>query len=214
MGAADSDQVIGKSDFDFFEEELAQAAFDDEQQIMTTGRAITGKVEKKVLLDGRTGWALVSKIPFLDASGQLIGTCGISKNITELKNAERVLHEALTELEETHEALKAAQQRLIDFEKIQSIVRLTVGVAHEIRNPLNILSMGLGYLVNEPEISQDTARAKILDEMNEAIHRADAVITTLMKGAASANIKVNNSEVATILESAVTLMKTERPEQT
>ena len=82
VGAADSDQVIGKSDFDFFEADLAQAAYDDEQQIMTTGQAITGQVEKKRLLDGRTGWALVSKIPLLDASGELIGTCGISKTMT------------------------------------------------------------------------------------------------------------------------------------
>lgn len=127
--------VVGKTDFDYFTAELAQAAFDDEQRIMLTGTPIMGKVEKKLLLDGRTGWALVSKIPLRDITGKIIGTCGISKDITELKTAEEALQalnadlasqkgkleESFAELKRKNEELNAAQQRLIQLESARSL---------------------------------------------------------------------------------------------
>jgi len=94
LGAAEPTEVIGKTDFDYFEHSLAQAALEDEQELMRLGKSITGKEEKKRLLDGRTGWALVTKIPLRDADGGIIGTCGISKDITALKETEEALHRA------------------------------------------------------------------------------------------------------------------------
>jgi len=94
LGACDPAEVIGKTDFDYFEPTLAQAALEDEQELMRLGRSITGKEEKKRLLDGRTGWALVTKIPLRDADGGIIGTCGISKDITALKETEEALYKA------------------------------------------------------------------------------------------------------------------------
>ncbi len=98
LGAAEPAEVIGKTDFDFFEHSLAQAALEDEQELMRLGKSITGKEEKKRLLDGRTGWALVTKIPLRDADGGIIGTCGISKDITALKETEEALYKANTAL--------------------------------------------------------------------------------------------------------------------
>lgn len=98
LGAAEPAEVIGKTDFDFFEHSLAQAALEDEQELMRRGKSITGKEEKKRLLDGRTGWALVTKIPLRDADGGIIGTCGISKDITALKETEEALYKANTAL--------------------------------------------------------------------------------------------------------------------
>ncbi len=94
LGAKEPAEVIGKTDFDFFEKSAAQAAFDDEQAMMREGRSIAGKEEKKLLLDGRTGWALVTKIPLRDTDGSIIGTCGISKDITTLKETEEALYKA------------------------------------------------------------------------------------------------------------------------
>jgi PAS domain S-box-containing protein len=94
LGAVNPGEVIGKTDFDFFEAPLAQASLDDERSLMQTGDSVTGKEEKKLLLDGRTGWALVDKIPLRDAEGAIIGTCGISKDITRLKEAEEALQRA------------------------------------------------------------------------------------------------------------------------
>lgn len=94
LGAVEPAEVIGKTDFDYFEHSVAQAALEDEQELMRLGKSITGKEEKKRLLDGRTGWALVTKIPLRDADGGIIGTCGISKDITALKETEEALYKA------------------------------------------------------------------------------------------------------------------------
>ena len=106
LGAREPVEVIGKTDFHYFEHSLAQAAEEDEQELMRRGQSISGKEEKKLLLDGRTGWALVTKIPLRDADGSIIGTCGISKDITALKETEEALYKA--------NAALAAQKALLE----------------------------------------------------------------------------------------------------
>jgi len=119
LGAGNPADVIGKSDFDYFDRELAQKSFDDEQTVMQAGTSITGKEERKMLLDGRTGWALVAKIPLRDAEGRIVGTCGISKDITHLKETEDALQAAnatlasqKARLEESMAELQLAKREL------------------------------------------------------------------------------------------------------
>lgn len=224
--AADTpEEVLGRTDFDYFTKELAQAAYEDEQRIMRTGEPIMGQVEKKLLLDGRTGWALVAKIPLRDTTGEIIGTCGISKDITSLKVSEEALQQAnedlasqkgqlehaLAELHAAHEELKAVQQKLIDFEKIHWIARLAFGVAHEIRNPLCTLGMGINALSERAALNQDESTAAILREMEEAIRRADLVMDALVDGAAASGVTINAADVASTVEAAVRMLKSAEP---
>jgi PAS domain S-box-containing protein len=94
FGFKSANEMVGKSDFDFFTEEHARPAFEDEQEIIRTGRPLIGRVEKEVWNDGRVTWVLTNKMPLRDKDGQIIGTFGISKNITELKRAEETLRES------------------------------------------------------------------------------------------------------------------------
>ncbi len=84
-------EVVGKSDFDFFEKAHAEEAFAEEQLVMQTGRPLIGKVEKEILLNGECTWLHTTKMPVRDAAGAIVGTFGISKDITELKQAEQAL---------------------------------------------------------------------------------------------------------------------------
>ena len=67
FGVADPGEMIGKSDFDYFSEEHARPAFEDEQRIIQTGQPVVGLVEREVFPDGRVHWALTTKLPLRNA---------------------------------------------------------------------------------------------------------------------------------------------------
>jgi PAS domain S-box-containing protein len=90
FGLDDPEKVIGKSDFDFFTREAAQKAFEDEQEIIKTGKPIL-KEEKLTRKDSSNVWFSVIKMPLRDNDGNIIGTFGISRDISELKNNEEQL---------------------------------------------------------------------------------------------------------------------------
>lgn len=85
------DEVVGKTDFHIFTSEHAQQAFDDEQEVMRTGKPIIGKEEKETWPDGRITWVSTTKLPLRDAEGRIIGTFGVSRDITARKQAEQRL---------------------------------------------------------------------------------------------------------------------------
>lgn len=94
VGCDDPNELVGKSDLDLFSEEHGMAAFGDEQEVVRTGRPILGKIEKETLADGRSTWVLTSKLPWRNPAGAVIGTFGISKDISALKRAEEDLQNA------------------------------------------------------------------------------------------------------------------------
>jgi diguanylate cyclase (GGDEF)-like protein/PAS domain S-box-containing protein len=87
------DEAIGKSDFDFFAEEHASAALADEQGIMRTGQSIIDAEERDTWKDGRMAWVSTTKMPLHDGRGNVIGTFGISRDITKRKMAELAIQE-------------------------------------------------------------------------------------------------------------------------
>jgi PAS domain S-box-containing protein len=87
FGLDDPDQVIGKSDFDFFTEQAASRAFEDEQAIIKTGQPIL-KEEKLTRKDCSDAWFSAMKMPLRDTDGKIIGTFGISRDITVRKRSE------------------------------------------------------------------------------------------------------------------------------
>jgi two-component system, sensor histidine kinase and response regulator len=100
FGLGDPAQAVNKTDSDIFSSEHALEALADEQEIIRLGRSIVRKEEKETWPDGRETWVLTTKVPLRDRQGQIIGTMGISHDISERKRVHRELQEYKDHLEE------------------------------------------------------------------------------------------------------------------
>ncbi len=109
FGLSDPALAVGKTDFDFFTEEHARSARQDEQAIMTAEQAVVGKEEKETWDSGRVTWVSTTRMPRRDEEGRIVGTLGISRDITETKRAE----EALRQEEERFRSLIEATAAIV-----------------------------------------------------------------------------------------------------
>lgn len=91
LGCTSYKELIGKSDLDFFHEDHARAAFQDEQQVMRKREPIVGKLEREVRKDGSEAWVSTTRVPLINSADFVIGTLGISRDVTRLWEAERAL---------------------------------------------------------------------------------------------------------------------------
>lgn len=86
--------AAGKTDFDFYPKEFAKAALEVEQEIMRTGRGVEDVEEKLRWPDGRLAWLTATKLPLRDRRGKIIGTFGVSRDISPHKRAEEKLRDS------------------------------------------------------------------------------------------------------------------------
>jgi two-component system, sensor histidine kinase and response regulator len=129
-----ANDLIGKTDFDIFSDEHASAALRDEQQIIRTGEPIVGKVELETY-GGRTDtWVSSTKMPLRDSRGRIIGTFGISRDVTAQIRAENTAAQQALQLRAQNESLSAMDRMKDEFVAL---------VSHELRTPLASI---LGYV--------------------------------------------------------------------
>ena len=108
------------------------------------------------------------------------------------------------DLIKAHEELKAAQALIIEAEKWRAVARLAAGVAHEVRNPLAILEMGMDFLSSQPI---DEAGQVVFEEMKEAVKRAAGVINGLMDLGSPDKLGMRETSLHTLLDSALAVLR-------
>jgi len=160
FGLSDPAQMIGKTDFDFFTNEHAAQAFADEQNILRTGQPLVGKEERNTHLDGRIVWKSTTKMPLRDADGRIIGTFGISRDISERKRAEAALQAALQHANELALAADAANRAKSEF---------LANMSHELRTPLNAIIGMTGLLLDTPLTAEQRDFAETIRGSSETL---------------------------------------------
>lgn len=143
FGLSTPDEALGMTDFDFFTEDHAKNAWDDEQGILKSGKPLI-KEEKETWKDRTDTWVSSIKLPLFDHKGNTVGTFGISKDITKQKIAEAELMKAKEKAEES-DRLKSA---------------FLANMSHEIRTPMNGI-LGFADLLKEPGLSGDSQKEYI-----------------------------------------------------
>jgi sigma-B regulation protein RsbU (phosphoserine phosphatase) len=105
-GFKDMEHTIGKTDADVFTEDHAQQALEDEKHIIATGDPLVGLEEKETWPDGSVTWVSTTKVPMRDPDGAVIGTFGISRDITDKKLAEMRAAEYAAENQRLKDAME------------------------------------------------------------------------------------------------------------
>jgi PAS domain S-box-containing protein len=222
LGATNFDEVAGRTAADFFPPDIAQRVVTDDLNIIETGLPLVNREELIVDSGGQRRWHSTTKVPLRDGTQRIVGLVGIGRDITERKFAEEKLQQAnaelaqskenlmqvLADLRHSHEELKSAQFQLIQAEKMQSVGRLAAGVAHEVKNPLAILGMGLDYLSKHLS-SPDQNVALILSDMTEAMNRADGIILGLLDFSVPHALNLQAADLSEVINQSLVLVRHE-----
>jgi len=147
FGQQDVAAIIGRTDFDFFDEAHARPAFEDEQAIIRTGEPMLGKLEKETWPDGHVTWVLTSKMPLRDVHGEVVGTFGISKDVTQTKAMEA--------------ALDKSRRELVDASRMAGMAEVATGVLHNVGNVLNSLNVSSSLIATGLHQSKAESLAKL-----------------------------------------------------
>ncbi|MBU2886209.1 EAL domain-containing protein [Gilvimarinus agarilyticus] len=88
------EQLLGKTDFEFFPDKMAQSFFDSEQKVVQTGKPV--HLEEPYLNQEKNqlSWVMTSKVPVRNSAGKVIGIVGIGRDITERRASELALQES------------------------------------------------------------------------------------------------------------------------
>lgn len=138
MGAKSPEELMGKTDFDFYPRHLAEAFYKDEQRVMHSGQAEVNREETGLDPQGNASYVMTTQVPLRDKNGRVTGLAGIGTDITHLKKIQ-------AEMQEARETAEAANKAKSEF---------LANMSHEIRTPLNGV-MGMTDLALETELTAE-----------------------------------------------------------
>ncbi|CAA6694100.1 MULTISPECIES: PAS domain-containing sensor histidine kinase [unclassified Lentimonas] len=198
LGADTIEEVIGKTLHDFFDHKESTRISINDAKIMQTGKGIEYMVDHRTGLGEKDLWLLTSKVPFYDKDGACIGLVGISQDITGQKEVEM-------KLKSTIQTLKATQLQLIEAEKLKTIGRLAAGVAHEVKNPLAVVTLGMDFL--KQQLADSTELIEVLNDMQTATQKANDVIFELLDYSSPHEISMVPKNINELIKHILSFMR-------
>jgi PAS domain S-box-containing protein len=182
MGVEAPDELIGRTDSDFYPAELAEQYYADEQLIIRTGGSLANKEEP--LLDqttGERGWLLTTKVPLRDSRGKVVGVVGMGRDITERKRMEMEREKLIAELD-----------------------AFAHTVAHDLKNPLSIL-VGFVNLLEDgfSTLTEDELKVALEGIQQSTFKMIDIIDTLLLLASVrEADVETRPLDMGKIVEAA------------
>jgi PAS domain S-box-containing protein len=169
FGVNNPASLVGQTDFDFFPEEQARPKFEVEQDIIRTGQPVLNLEEP----DAGGRWSLTTKMPLRDEHGALIGTFGISRDITALK--------------QTQTTLEALNKELQDFAYI---------VSHDLKAPLRGIAHLAQWLVEDYSDQFDAEGKQMIALLVGRVNRMENLIEGILQYSRIGRINMEEEPVA------------------
>lgn len=199
MGINDPSKVIGKTDFDFFPKDHAQRSYNEEQELMRSENPIMDIEEYVVWPDGHVTWVSTTKLPLRDADNKIIGTFGISRDITERKRAEEELLRSNMQLEAANKELEA----------------FSYSVSHDLRAPLRTID-GFSKAVMEDygEVLPEEGRSDLARVRKAAQYMAQLIDDMLnLSRVTRAPMKSETVNLSKLAQGIIAELKRTHPER-
>jgi PAS domain S-box-containing protein len=164
MGAGSPEEVVGKTDFDFYPREQAEKYFADDMSIIHSGQPLLNIEEITTDKKGEQEWILTSKWPLRDSHGQIIGLFGISIDLTERKRAEQ-------------QTIELGMER----ERIKLLADFVRDVSHDFRTPLSTINTSLYLLQRSPDSERQQQRIDLIQQQTTRLAKLIDGLLTLTR---------------------------------
>lgn len=172
--------------------------------------------------DGSYRWMLLRGAAQRDDAGNVVRVAGCQMDVTERKTSieqliaaylqlatkDEALKQSFAELKSANDALQTAQLHLIEAARLECVGTLAAGIAHEVKNPLQVLVMGLVYL-ERVSPARDAQFQHVLKSMREAVTHANAVVRELLDLSAAREFKLQDQDLNAVVYRALELMHPE-----
>lgn len=174
LGFENSEDLIGKTDYDLYGKTEADLSIDEDNQVFKTKKPMLNKQTSTITKDGRFVSFLSSKIPLLDKDGDVEGLLGISIDITDLKRKENQLKNLIN-------VTAVQNKKLLNFTHI---------ISHNLRSHTANFAMLLDFLKKE---ESDEEKQKIMEMLDSSSEGLTEAITSLNQ-VININTKEENSK--------------------
>ena len=197
MGATTPDELLGKTDFDFYPQELAARYYADDQKVIQSGQPLVSREEPAVDAAGSRKWYSTTKVPLRDSRGKIVGLVGISRDITKRRRAEEDRERLMQTLALKNEELESVLY--VTSHDLRAPLVNIQGFSHELSRSCDLIRSALGDKVPAADVDEKV-RTALNKDVPEALgfimtsaKRMDSLLSGLLRlsrlGQAAVNIE-------------------------